>query len=142
MSPSRAEEPVVALPLVVSGAVVRGDGRGRQIGFPTANVTLVGGSRVPPEGVYAGWLRRAAGDVHAAAVSIGRRSTFYGEEGELVLEAYVLEFEGDLYGEVVEVGLEVAVRGQARFDSVDELVARMHLDVEAVAAEMRRRLHP
>jgi FAD synthase len=127
------------LPLVVSGVVVSGDRRGRELGFPTANVALEPGTALPPDGIYAGWARRPAGDLHVAAVSIGRRPTYYGDEGAVVVEAYLLEFSGDLYGEQLEVGLEAPVRGQERFESTEALIARMRQDVAEVARLMSAR---
>ena len=128
------------LPMTIAGVVVRGDGRGRLIGFPTANVLLEEGVVLPGEGIYAGWARRQDGTVRAAAISIGRRPTYYGDSGELVLEAFLLDFEGDLYGERLEVGIELSVRGQESFESTEALVEQMHRDVAAVAAEMESRL--
>lgn len=123
-------------PVVVAGPVVRGDGRGRQLGFPTANVA-VPPARMPSEaevadGVYAGYLRRADATVLLAALSIGRRPTYYGPDGERLLEAHLPDVEVDLYGEVVEVLVGPRVRGQARFASSEELVAQIAADVEAV----------
>lgn len=126
------------LPVVVSGVVVAGDRRGRELGFPTANVTLPAGTALPPDGVYAGWVRRERGEIHVAAISLGRRATYY-EAGELLLEAYLLDFAGDLYGERLEVGMEVTVRGQERFESTEALVARMHEDVASVLRLMAGR---
>jgi predicted acetyltransferase len=128
-----------SLPVVVAGVVVAGDRRGRELGFPTANVSVPAGTALPAEGVYAGWVRRANGDVHVAAISVGRRATYYGDEGEVLLEAFLLDFSGDLYGERLEVGIEAAVRGQERFETTEALVERMRLDVEAVSATMARR---
>jgi FAD synthase len=127
------------LPVVVSGVVVAGDSRGRELGFPTANLALEPGSALPDDGIYAGWARRPGGEVHLAAVSIGRRPTYYGDQGSVVVEAYLLDFSGDLYGERLEVGLEAQVRGQARFDSTEALVARMQADVAEVARLMAAR---
>jgi riboflavin kinase/FMN adenylyltransferase len=126
------------LPVVVEGLVVEGDRRGRELGFPTANVTVAGEVALPPDGVYAGWVRRADGTVHVAAVSLGRRATYY-EDGERLLEAYVLDFTGDLYGERLVVGMESAVRGQERFETTEALVARMHDDVAVVRRQMEAR---
>ena len=128
--------PSARLPLVVSGVVVEGDRRGRELGFPTANVELDLGTRLPADGIYAGWARRADGTVHLAAVSVGSRPTYYADGATVVVEAYLLEFSGDLYGERLEVGLEASVRGQERFDSTEALVARMQQDVEQVARLM------
>jgi FAD synthase len=133
------EEEEPALPVVLAGAVVRGDGRGRAIGFPTANVEMAKGAPLPADGVYAGWVRRADGSTHVAAISVGRRPTYYGEQGEVLVEAYVLHFDDDLYGERLEVGMEAVVRGQERFDSTEALVEQMRRDVEAVASLMASR---
>jgi riboflavin kinase/FMN adenylyltransferase len=114
------------------GTVVAGDGRGRSLGFPTANLAVEEGA-VPPEGVYAGWVRRE-GEVLPAAVSVGRRPTYYGEDGEALVEVHVLDFSGDLYGERVEVELAARLRGQERFSSTAELVAAIAGDVAAVRA--------
>jgi riboflavin kinase/FMN adenylyltransferase len=133
------EEQAPALPVLLSGLVVRGDGRGREIGFPTANVEMAKGAPVPADGVYAGWVRRSDGSTHVAAISVGRRPTYYGDEGEVLVEAYVLQFDDDLYGEALEVGVEVAVRGQVRFDSTEALVEQMRHDVEAVSSLMKSR---
>jgi len=122
----------VRLPVELSGLVIEGDRRGRELGFPTANVAVRSGEQLPQDGVFAGWLRREDGSVHVAAVSIGTRPTFYGPQGERLIEAYLLDFEGDLYGEQVEVGVEAVVRGQLSFASVGELVDSMRRDVEAV----------
>jgi riboflavin kinase / FMN adenylyltransferase len=131
-----------SLPVTISGVVVEGDRRGRELGFPTANVTPAGAAELPPDGVYAGWVRLECGDVHVAALSIGRRATYYGDAGERLLEAYVLDFSGDLYGERLEVGVEVAIRGQQRFDTTEALVERMREDVAAVRAVMAQRPLP
>jgi len=122
--------------MVLAGVVVAGDRRGRELGFPTANVACEEGAALPMDGIYAGWVRRPNGATHIAAVSIGRRPTYYGEEGAVVVEAYLLDFTGDLYGERLEVGLEAQVRGQERFESAEALVARIEKDVAEVARLM------
>lgn len=111
--------------LVISGEVVHGDKRGRELGFPTANVRVAAGA-VPAFGVYAGRL-----DGIPAAVSVGVRPTF-GAGLEPLLEAHVLDFAGDLYGREVSVELLEFVRGEQSFDDVGELVEQMHDDVRAV----------
>jgi FAD synthase len=116
---------------VLSGVVVRGDQRGRELGFPTANVE-VGDAELPADGVYEGWLEDELGTRRLAAVSIGGRPTYYGEHGVRLVEAYVLDFCGDLYGQRVRVGVGSMVRGQERFSSGDALIAQMQHDVEAV----------
>ncbi len=117
---------------VLHGVVVVGDRRGRELGFPTANVEIQ--VEPPPDGVYAGWLDRADGSSHLAAVSVGSRPTYYGRQGERLVEAYVLDFDDDLYGEQVTVRLGEKVRDQVQFSDSDELVEQMRSDVEAVRA--------
>ncbi len=118
---------------VLTGVVVPGDKRGRELGFPTANVELDDSEAdLPPDGVYEGWLEDSGGTRRLAAVSIGGRPTYYGEHGARLVEAYVLDFSGDLYRQRVRVGVGSAVRGQERFASSDELIAQMRRDVEAV----------
>ena len=121
--------------IILSGTVVQGDRRGRELGFPTANVELSGDSPdLPADGVYAGWLEHAPAHRHVAAISIGSRPTYYGEHGVRLVEAYLLDFSGDLYGQLVRVGVGARVRGQARFSGSEELIEQMQRDVEAVRA--------
>ncbi len=112
---------------VITGQVVHGDKRGRQLGFPTANVR-VPADAVPAFGVYAGLL-----DGAPAAVSVGVRPTF-GDGLEPLLEAHLLDFDGDLYGRQVAVELLGFVRAERSFPVVDELVEQMRDDVRAVRA--------
>jgi len=124
-------------PHEVRGAVERGDGRGGSVlGFPTANVAVPNGIQLPADGIYAGWYERPDGSTHAAAISIGRRPTFYPEGGPLMVEAYLLDFEGDLYGERARVRFVSRLRGEERFESTDALVAQMNRDVEAARAAL------
>ncbi len=118
----------------VVGTVVRGDGRGRAIGFPTANVAARAPVELPDDGVYAGTVELADGSRHAAAISVGRRPTYY-DDGELLLEAHLLDFDGDLYGQLVRVEIGTRVRGQLRFASTQDLVVQIERDVAAVRAE-------
>lgn len=118
--------------LTVSGAVVQGDQRGRTLGFPTANVALPDDAAWLTDGVWAGFVTRADGTVHTAAISVGRRSTFYGTDGLRLIEAYLLDFDGDLYGELITIELSRRIRGQEAFADVDALVARMSADVAQV----------
>jgi FAD synthase len=85
---------------------------------------------LPEDGVYAGRYRRPTGARHAAAISIGRRPTFYAENGLLLVEAHLLDFDDDLYGEQAWVEVDDWIRGQVRFESVDALVEQIGLDVE------------
>jgi riboflavin kinase / FMN adenylyltransferase len=119
-------EPAATLlgrPPEVEGIVVRGDGRGRELGFPTANLDVPAGLLVPPDGVYAGWSHD-----RRAAVSIGTNPHFDGVERRV--EAHLLDFDGDLYGERLVVELWSPIREQRRFDSLEELVAAIDDDVE------------
>ncbi len=117
-------------PYGVSGEVVRGDGRGRELGFPTANLALPAGLAVPADGVYAGWLVRADGSRWPAAISVGTNPTFDGVDRRV--EAYALDADFDLYGEIVRVEFGERLRGQVRFDDAAGLVTQMCLDVDAV----------
>ena len=118
---------------VVNGTVVEGDRRGRELGFPTANVLGDSSEELPDEGVYAGYVTRADGMVYVSAISIGRRETFY-ERGLCLVEAHLLDFDGDLYGERLTVEITHPVRPQRRFLSVDELVQQIGRDVADVRA--------
>ncbi len=114
----------------VRGLVAHGDKRGRELGFPTANVSVPGDILLPADGIYAGWFERADGSVHPTAISLGRRPTFYEEAHASLLEAHLLDFDGDLYDEHVRVRFVARLRGEARFDSAEALVAQIRQDVE------------
>ena len=121
-------------PFTVRGEVVKGDQRGRELGYPTANVPATG-MAAPADGVYAGWLRRldvgggAQAEPMPAAISVGTNPTFQGER-ERRVESYVLDRDDlELYGARVEVSFASRLRGMRRFDSVDELVETMAEDV-------------
>ncbi|WP_275426125.1 bifunctional riboflavin kinase/FAD synthetase [Nocardioides gilvus] len=118
-------------PFTVRGEVVRGDQRGRELGYPTANVPTPSGEAAPADGVYAGWLtRRDTGERHPAAISVGTNPTFSGERARRV-ESYVLDRDDlELYGVEVEVAFTERLRGMVRFDSVEELVTQMRHDVD------------
>ncbi|MGH9172513.1 MAG: riboflavin kinase [Acidimicrobiales bacterium] len=118
--------------VTLDGVVVTGDRRGRLLGFPTANVELPPAAVLPADGVYAGRLEREGGVTHAAAISVGTRPTYYAHHGKRLVEVYVLDFDGDLYGETVRVVCGDMVRGQARFESSEALIEQMHRDVDAV----------
>ena len=118
---------------IVKGQVVVGDQRGRQLGFPTANITMTARHAHIADGVYAA-LFTGGGVVEVpAAVSIGRRMTFHAN-GERLLEAHLLDFAGDLYGYFATVELVEMLRPQRRFDGVEALVAQLHDDVADAAA--------
>jgi riboflavin kinase/FMN adenylyltransferase len=116
-------------PHEVRGVVVEGDRRGRELGFPTANVAVPADTCLPADGIYAGRFRGADGVWRPAAISLGRRPTFYDAQPHSLLEAYLLDFDGDLYGQEVSVQFVEHLRGEQRFESVDELVAQMRRDV-------------
>ncbi len=113
----------------VEGVVVRGDGRGRELGYPTANLETTPHAAVPADGIYAGWLVRG-GQRLPAAISVGTHPTFEGRERRV--EAYVLDADLDLYGEHVALDVAARVRDTVRFDSVEALVAQMADDVKQV----------
>lgn len=117
------------LPQVITacGVVVHGAQRGRLLGFPTANVetTRLG---LPAEGVYAGWYERPDQSQWACAVNVGRRPTFYEDAGATV-EAHLIDFDGDLYGETAIVRLAWYLRAERAFSGRDALVAQLRADV-------------
>lgn len=117
-------------PFTVRGVVVEGDHRGRDMGFPTANVPT-SGVAAPADGVYAGWLRREdTGETYPAAISVGTNPTFDGER-ERRVESYVLDRDDlELYDVEVVVSFVDRIRGMLRFDGVESLVAAMHEDVK------------
>lgn len=117
-------------PFVVDGPVAHGDKRGRTLGYPTANLVPREGYARPGHGVYACRVRTADGRWHAAATNVGVRPMFESGLGELI-EAFLLDFDGDLYGEPLRVEFLRRLRGEKRFDSVDALLEQMALDVEA-----------
>ncbi len=123
---------LLGAPFEVAGEVRHGDARGRLLGFPTANIVPLDGLAYPGHGVYA-----CLADGRPAAVSIGVRPTFTTGRAELI-EAYILDFDGDLYGSVLTVEFLERLRGERRFDSAEALVAQMQEDVartrEIVAA--------
>lgn len=126
----------LARPHRVSGQVVHGDHRGRELGFPTANVAVPPGYAVPGDGVYAAWLRGSdePGRWWPAAVSVGTNPTF----GALPrrVEAHAIDAPGglDLYGQIADVDFVARIRGMVRFAGVEPLVAQMHDDVRVARA--------
>ncbi len=118
------------------GVVSHGDGRGgKDLGFPTANLATDRTVVYPADGVYAGWYRDDVVGVKAAAISVGRRPTFL-EGAEPLIEAFVLDFEGNLYGRRAGVSFLERLRGQQRFESVDELITQMNADVAAARTRL------
>ena len=123
---------------LLQGIVVHGDQRGRGLGFPTANLRFEYTPALPALGIYLGRVSVAERDVgpdHAALVSIGVRPTFH-DDGRVLVEVYLLDWDGDLYDATLTVELESRLREERRFNSVDELVTQMRAD----EAEARLRL--
>ena len=120
-----------ARPYEIRGKVVVGDQRGRELGFPTANIMVPVDICLPADGIYAGHFVGADGVLRQTAISLGRRPTFYDHSQESLLEAYVLDFDGDLYGQTVAVRFLERLRGEERFESVEALVEQIQRDVEA-----------
>jgi riboflavin kinase / FMN adenylyltransferase len=114
-------------PYLLRGEVVEGDKRGRTLGFPTANVVPDPALIIPARGVYAGFAR-VGKESYAAATNVGVAPTFEGRESRV--EAYLLDFEGDLYGRVVDVSFVRRIREEKRFAGVEELVEQITRDVE------------
>jgi riboflavin kinase / FMN adenylyltransferase len=111
-------------PFLFEGEVVSGDRRGRELGMPTANLVPDERYVVPGHGVYAAWAHG-----YPAAVNVGVRPMFETGRG-LLVEAHLIGFEGDIYGETLRIAFLERLRGEKRFESVDELVAQMNRDVE------------
>ena len=111
-------------PFLFEGEVVTGDRRGRELGMPTANLVPDERYVVPGHGVYAAWAHG-----YPAAVNVGVRPMFETGRG-LLVEAHLIGFQGDIYGETLRIAFLERLRGEKRFDSVDELVAQMNRDVE------------
>lgn len=120
-------------PYTLPGVVVRGEGRGRTLGFPTANLEPERDRAVPGDGIYATWAE-VEGRTYPAATSIGVRPTFGGQRR--TVEAYLMDFEGDLYGRRMSLTFVARLREERRFPSVSALREQMARDVE----EARRRL--
>jgi riboflavin kinase / FMN adenylyltransferase len=111
-------------PFMVEGTVVKGDQRGRELGFPTANIVPDDRLAIPGHGVYAAFANGAP-----AAVNVGVRPTFESGRGVLI-ETYLIDRDEDLYGTTMRVAFVERLRGEKRYPDVDELVVQMHRDVE------------
>lgn len=123
---------------LLRGTVVHGDERGRELGFPTANLAFAYRPALPSLGIYLGRVHvpeRSVGPGHPALVSVGVRPTFH-DDGRVLVEVYLLDWDGDLYDAVLDVEIEQRLRPERRFDSADALVAQMRMD----EAEARARI--
>lgn len=132
-----AAELMVGAP-VLRGKVIHGDRRGRELGFPTANLAFDYAPALPPLGIYLGRVsvaERGVGPGHPALVSIGVRPTFH-DDGRILAEVYLLDWDGDLYDAQLSVELGTRLREERRFGSIEALVEQMRAD----EAEARRRL--
>ncbi len=118
-------------PFEARGKVVKGDQRGRLLGFPTANVEVWNRICLPAEGVYAGQYVRPDGTEHDCAINLGRRPTFYENADSVLLEAHVLDFDGDLYGEPAAVKFTHFLRSERKFDGIESLIEQLRTDVES-----------
>jgi len=121
-------------PFQARGPVTQGDQRGRLLGFPTANVAVPAQICLPADGVYAGVYERPDGSRHACAINLGRRPTFYDHATTSLLEAHLLDFDGDLYGELARVEFVAFLRSERKFDGIDALKAQLKLDCEHARA--------
>jgi riboflavin kinase/FMN adenylyltransferase len=117
----------------LAGTVVRGDGLGHQIGFPTANLDVTG-LALPPHGVYA-VLVEVGGKTHRAVLNIGLRPTLQNPNPQLRVEAHLIDFAGDLYGQELEVAFVDKLRAEAKFPSLAELRQQIARDI--LEAQMR-----
>jgi len=137
---------LLGYPYFLSRPVVHGDGMGHQLGFPTANLFVGDGQKlIPASGVYAAQVRiptpvgqapPAAGRVYPGAASIGYRPTFGGKD--LRVEVYLLDFEGDLYGEQVQLSFFDYIRPELPFDGPEALIAKMRQDVAIVRERLKQ----
>jgi riboflavin kinase/FMN adenylyltransferase len=117
-------------PHEVRGIVVMGDQRGRLLGFPTANVEVPNLQCMPADGVYAGWYSRPDGVVQPCAINLGRRPTFYEHADHSLLEAHLLDFDGDLYGERARVSFGYFLRSERKFDGIESIKTQLAHDIE------------
>jgi len=124
---------LLGAPFTITREVVHGDKRGRELGFPTANLLPADGYVTPGHGVYACRATTAAGETRAAATNVGVRPMFVTGRGELI-EAFLLDFDGDLYGQPLRLEFLKRLRGEKRFESVEALVEQMNRDVDEARA--------
>ncbi len=123
----------------VSGEVVHGDHRGRTIGFPTANIAVWSEQLVPANGVYAGWAT-VGGERHMAVTNVGLRPTFEGDS--LRVEAHLLDFNREIYGEIVTFTFETRLRPEQKFNGIQELMVQIGQDAQTGRAYLRANPHP
>ena len=125
-------ETFLGRPFAISGEVVRGFQRGRDLGFPTANISVRADRALPRDGIYATKVR-FDGSSYPSATSIGVRPTF-GSGGQRAVEAYIMDFHEDLYGKIIEIEMVERMRDELRFNNTEDLKAQMAKDVERARA--------
>jgi riboflavin kinase/FMN adenylyltransferase len=114
---------------MVPGTVVHGSKRGREMGYPTANLATTAYQALPPDGVYASWCtRHATGEVLPSVTSIGTRPTF--EDDARLVEVHILDYDAELYGEVLTAHFVKYLRGQLKFEGMDPLIVQMGKDTD------------
>ena len=116
-------------PFSLTGFVVKGDQRGRQIGFPTANVDIQPDITLPPDGTYATWIQ-AEGMIYKSATNIGFRPTF--DSTDRQLETHIIDYNGDLYNAKIRVAFVKKLRDEVKFNAVGDLVNQLHQDIAQV----------
>lgn len=127
---------ILGEPHSVTGTVVHGNARGRELGFPTANLGLVDGM-IPADGVYAGWTRFNGGERLPTAISVGSNPTFYGDDRRVEAHIIGVDFADlDVYGDEAEVEFTHRIRGQVVFNGLDQLIEQIALDVRDICAAL------
>ena len=125
----RTAQRMLGRPYELRSTVTIGDRRGRSIGFPTANLPTAATMQVPGDGVYAAWFWRSDGTKFPAAVNVGKRPTFYEFNERSLVEAHLIGFKGDLYGEDARLVFMSRLRAERKFAGIDELRAQLQLDI-------------
>ena len=133
----RSADAMLGRPHEVRGIVGHGDGRARDLGFRTANVAVPESICLPADGIYAGWYLTPDGEPHPTAISLGRRPTFYEFADTSLLEAHLINFDGDLYGQRARVQFVERLRDELKFESVDALIEQMGRDVDRARELLR-----
>jgi riboflavin kinase/FMN adenylyltransferase len=119
----------------MQGEVVHGEKKGRELGFPTANLSRDATGMMPADGVYAGWLIAEDGERYPVAISVGTNPTIEGER-DRVVEAHCFVPPGDLYGQLVVIEFVEYIRGMLKFDSLDDLIWQMGKDVDTISERL------
>ena len=126
---------VLGRPHAMQGEVVHGEKKGRELGYPTANLSRNATGMMPADGVYAGWLIAEDGERYPVAISVGTNPTIEGER-DRVVEAHCFVPPGDLYGQIVVIEFVDYIRGMLKFDSLDDLIWQMGKDVETISERL------